>query len=382
MRSEPSKTYDGLFYDGESAKAHEAVVRCSTTVIVVSEGANVLATWSYADLISPDPLSAGRRARLTHVSAPYARLVVEDRGFSECVLDRAPQLSKRAHNLQTLKLVMGCMAVAAVFAGIAFLLLTFAPRTVASVMPDEWRLSLGNQVIKTLVGKRKLCTGPAGLHALEAMRKRISAHEANPGQFQVLVYDLAIVNAFALPGGLIVISGKLIEAASGPEGVAGVLAHEMGHVIERDSETQLVRAMGISLLQQVMLGGGQISDSIGGVAGLLALLTYTREAERRADVHAQRIMQATGVQPDGLIKFFEFVKDKYGSKSDDDDGGSLLNLFSTHPGLDERIGKLKALPKWPSTPVINQTQWTDLKSICSSGTPKEEKKSPDSTTNG
>jgi predicted Zn-dependent protease len=362
MRSEPSETYPGRYYDGESAAAHEIVVRCSTTVLVVSAGSDVLATWSYSELHSPDPLISGRPARLSHSSAPYARLVVEDPGFSECVLDRAPHLSSSAHRRRGLKIVVACMllAVCVVAAGYAFL--TFAPATFAKMIPDAWRHNLGEQVKQLLVNEDKQCTDPKGVAALDAMTKRLSASEDDPGQFKVFVYDLSIVNAFALPGGTIVISRQLVEAASGADGVAGVLAHEMGHVIERDSEAQLIRNLGISFLQQVLFGSGAIGDSVGGVAGLLTLMRYTREAERQADRHAIRIMEAGGVSLTGLISFFEFIKDKYGGKSDDD--GDLLSLFNSHPGVDERIENLKQTEEWPATPVLSDAQWTALTSVC------------------
>lgn len=364
MRSEPSETFQGRFYDGESAAAHEVIVRCSTTVVVVSAGSDVLATWSYGDLLSPDPLIAGKRARLSHTTEPYARLVVEDPAFSQCILDRAPQLSSGAHRMRGLKIVLACMFMAVAVVGGGYLFLTFAPGTLAKMIPDTWRNNLGEQVKQILVRGRNVCTSEEGVAALDAMAKRLAANEKNPDQFKIFVYDLSIVNAFALPGGTIVISRQLIEAASGPDGVAGVLAHEMGHVIERDSEAQLIRNLGISFLQQVLLGGGTIGDSVGGIAGVLTLLRYTREAERRADSHAVRIMEESGVDPSGLVDFFAFMQDKYGSKSKDGEKNEFLTLFNSHPGVDERIEKLKQADKWPATPVISDDQWAALQAIC------------------
>lgn len=369
MRSEPSFTYSGRFYDGESAQAHEVVVRCSTTVIVVSAGADVLATWSYEGLLSPDPLVPGRQSRITHSSAPYARLVVEDGGFPQLIVERAPHLSRGAHRKRGLKLVVGCVAAAAGFVLLSYLFLTYAPRTVASVMPDEWRRGLGEQVLTALVRNRRECTAPEGVEALAQMSARLTRGESKPERIKVVVFDLGMVNAFALPGGLIVISHELIEKASGADGVAGVLAHEIGHVIERDSEAQLVRGLGLTLLQQIILGGGQVSETLGGVAGLVALLTYTRAAERRADTHAQRLLKQAEIGPDGLVRFFEYVKKTYGN----DEGSGLGNLLKSHPGLDERIEKLKDAPSWPATPVLSQKQWAGLRDICSTNSPSAPK---------
>lgn len=366
MRSEPSETFKGRYYDGESAVGHDVTARCSTTVVVISAGSDVLATWSYGDLLSPDPLVSGKRARLSHTTAPYARLVVEEPGFSQCILDRAPQLSSSAHRWRGFKIVLACMLLAVSVIGAGYAFLTFAPSTFAKMIPDGWRYNLGEQVKQVLVHGKDVCTNDAGVAALAAMTARLSEKEEDPDQFKVYVYDLSIVNAFALPGGSIVISRQLIEAANGADGVAGVLAHEMGHVIERDSEAQLIRSLGVSFLQQVLFGGGTVGDSVGGVAGVLTLLRYTREAERRADVHASRIMQQSGVSPAGLISFFEFIQDKYEGKSDDDDTNELQTLFSSHPGAKERIERLKQAEEWPATPALSDAQWAALQGICKS----------------
>lgn len=364
MPSEKGEAYSGQYYDGESAVAHEVIARCSSTVVVVSSGSRIMATWSYEDLLSPDPLRRGKRARLTHASAPYARLVVDQPGFADCILDRAPHLSAKAHNIKGLKLVIGCMLLAAALVGSGYAFLTMAPKSFARMMPDTWRDKLGEEVKSTLVGSRKHCVDENGLAALRSMEQRLSAKEPQPDQFKVFVYDMGFVNAFALPGGIILLSRQLIDAASDPEGVAGVLAHEMGHVIERDSEAQLVRLVGITVLQQILFGGSGIGESIGGLAGTLALFSYSRDAERGADAHANRILRNAEVDRDGLVKFFEYLMDKHGG-SDSDGGRNLTTLFSTHPGLNERIESLTASPAWESVPLLTDNEWKALRSICS-----------------
>lgn len=365
MHSEPGETCTAQYFDGQSAIAHDVVVRCGTIDLKITAGEDVLAIWPYPDLLSPDPLTPRREARLTHASAPYARLVVDDPAFAERILYHAPHLSSKAHRKRAAGVVGVCMLIALAFVAFGYLFLTFAPRTVAGVMPDKWRNNLGAQVEQLLVGNRKVCTAPEGIAALEVMTKRLTDQTPDPGQFKVLVYDLAIINAFALPGGTIVISRKLIESAESAEGVAGVLAHEMGHVTERDSEAQLVRSLGISVLQQVLFGGSSgVGEAIGGVAGLLALVSYTREAEWRADGHARTFLENAAVDPAGLISFFQFVKDKHASASEDDSQGGLGSLFRTHPGLTERIDVLRDAPKWKSRPVLTEQQWSALKSIC------------------
>jgi len=371
MPSDIRTSCRGEFFDGASAVAHDVVVRCTATVVEVTEDGTVLAAWSYSDLLSPDPVISGRPVRVTHATAPYARIVVDDTGFADSLLQRAPHLSSKAHKLNTVRVVGACMLVAIAFVAFGYLFLTFAPRSAARVMPDTWRNNLGSQVQQLLVGKHKVCTAPGGVAALEVMKQRLTAHGVEPGQFKVLVYDIPIINAFALPGGTIVISRKLIESSHGAEGVAGVLAHEMGHVIERDSEAQLVRGLGITVLQQLFAGGSGMGDAVGGLAGLLTLVSYTREAERRADRHANAFLEAAAVDPEGLIKFFELIREKQGGSSQNEKKSELGSLFNTHPGLSERIETLREAPKWETRPVLNEQQWAALKSICSTNKPDD-----------
>lgn len=369
MHSDTGAPCRGQYFDGESALAHDVVVRCTATVLEAARAGEVVVAWTYSDLLAPDPVISGRPARITHASAPYARIVVDEPDFADLILQHAPHLSSRAHGLQTAKIVGICMLIAVAFVAISYLFLTYAPRTVAGVMPDSWRKSLGAQVEQLLVGSHAICTAPDGVAALEAIKERLTTHGSDPTQFKVQVYDMPIINAFALPGGTIVISHKLIVSSEGPEGVTGVLAHEMGHVIERDSEAQLVRSLGISVIQQVLFGGSSgMGDAVGGIAGFLTLVSYTREAERRADRHANAFLEAAAVDPDGLIKFFELIKEKQGGASQNRKKSELGSLFSTHPGLTERIETLRDAPKWESQPVLDEQQWTALKEICSTST--------------
>ena len=118
-------------------------------------------------------------------------------------------------------------------------------------------------------------------------------------------------------------------------------------------------------------GSSRIGGAASSLAGYLTILSYTREAERQADDHAKAILEQSGVDPDGLITFFELIKTKTGEKKADDkktDGAADKNstsMFSTHPGLSERIESLKTAPKWQSTPILTDDEWKALQAICS-----------------
>lgn len=377
MPSDVKLTYPGQFFDGQSAVAHDVTVRFSAATLMISTDAGVMADWSYDDLIAPDPVVATKPVRVTHASSPYARLVVEDAGFAAALLERAQQLSKSAARRGTAKIVGLCVLGAVSVIAALYLFMSFAPQSMARVMPDSWRGNLGVQIEKMLVRSSKQCTGAEGVAALKKIDERLRPATPKGEIFEIGVYALPIVNAFALPGGKIVFSGKLIAEASGPDAVAGVMAHEMGHVIERHSEAQMVRVLGLSMAQELLFAGSsRIGGAASSLAGYLTILSYTREAERQADDHAKAILEQSGVDPEGLITFFELIKTKTGEKKADGkktdekktDGAADKNstsLFSTHPGLSERIESLKNAPKWQSTPILTDDEWKALQAICS-----------------
>lgn len=145
------------------------------------------------------------------------------------------------------------------------------------------------------------------------------------------------VNAYAYPGDKIVLNEGLIRESDDIEMLAGVLAHELGHIEKRHN----LKAIGSSLSY---LAGAALLSSIIGVdgAGFLlhgvqfTTLKYSRDHEREADESAVQILAQAGLSPEGLVRFFQKLKQKEVIGS-----SSTLNLFSTHPMNDERIARLR-----------------------------------------
>ena len=148
-----------------------------------------------------------------------------------------------------------------------------------------------------------------------------------------------------------------------PEQVAGVLAHEVGHVLKRHSEAQLVRATGLPILLSVMTGGG--GDTISTVASVATMLSYTREAEAEADDAGLALLERSAIDPMGLKEFFEIILAEEGKPST---GAwrKISSAIATHPGTEDRIKKSQPLPdNIAARPVMTGDQWQALKKICS-----------------
>jgi predicted Zn-dependent protease len=216
----------------------------------------------------------------------------------------------------------------------------------------------------------KECIDPAGLAALARLTERLSQGASVSEPFKVHVYDWPLMNAFAVPGGQIVLTKGLLDKSQSPDETAGVLAHEMGHGIELHPEAAIIRGFGLGATLEVMLGG----TAGGGLANaglMLAQLGYSRGAEREADKHALELLKVAGIAPKGLGDFFARIMKMEAEDSSKAPGA--LSWLRTHPLPAERARLVREQPDYPSTPALDAQSWQDLKSICN--TTREPEKS-------
>jgi Zn-dependent protease with chaperone function len=139
-------------------------------------------------------------------------------------------------------------------------------------------------------------------------------------------------NAFALPGGVIVVHTGLIAATRRPEELAGVLAHEVQHVELRHSMRGLIKDMGLRGLWAFVTG--DIGSSMAGQAALeLTSLRFSRDDEREADEHGFDALVAAGIDPSGMPAFFSTLAQS--------SGGQVPAFLSTHPASEDRDRHLR-----------------------------------------
>ncbi len=183
------------------------------------------------------------------------------------------------------------------------------------------------------------------------------------------VADDPTINAFAVPGGQVILYRGLINQARSPEEVAGVLAHEFGHVQRYHANQALIRHFGLGIFIEG-LGG-----DIGSLASTGLFLTHTRTAEREADEEAARFLRRSGISSSGLANFFSRMGGYSlagGGKGDEkgsaaNPGREVVDLLSTHPPDRERQRFFaQSARSYASTPVLSPAEWKALQEICSS----------------
>ncbi len=217
-----------------------------------------------------------------------------------------------------------------------FLINSLAP-IAAKVIPAEWEQKIGSLAYEQfLLGKTKN-TSPELLSVISRIVERIDKHDGVDIEYEFCIIDSTQVNAFALPGGFIVLTSELIKRSQRAEEVAGVLAHELTHVLERHSTERLLRQAGIGITVAVVLGDTSSIARLVEVASGLEGLSFSREQEKRADDGAVKILISAGISPSHFISFFEILKNDAGLSSD-----SIPEMLSTHPLTDKRIERLSA----------------------------------------
>ena len=211
-----------------------------------------------------------------------------------------------------------------------------------SRIPVEWEHKLGESAYRDFLSHQEVMKEGPAVTALGEMTQRLTEQiPNNPYKFDVTVVKSDVVNAFALPGGYVVVFTGLMKKAESGEEVAGVLSHELNHVLQRHGLERILKSFGLLTVVAIVLGDQQ------GLVGMmkqlgveLLTLKFGREQETEADLTGLQLLQRAKIDPSGMIRFFERLSEK-------DQG--RMEWLSTHPMSTARADRLKAelaaLPK-------------------------------------
>ena len=207
-------------------------------------------------------------------------------------------------------------------------------------VPVEMEEELGKQAAGQSLGNGRVCAAPAMNQAVVAIMDRltVAVGEDETYTFRFYVIDSPDVNAFALPGGYIFVNSGLIEKADSPEEVAGVLAHEMTHVLERHGLRNVIARAGMWLIVGILFGDATGAGGlIAGGASELLNLSFSRVQEDAADMGGLELLYAAEIDPQGLPDFFEKLMEKEAEL-----GVAIPSFMSSHPETKERIRIIRA----------------------------------------
>ncbi|MEO7502111.1 MAG: M48 family metallopeptidase [Gemmatimonadaceae bacterium] len=157
------------------------------------------------------------------------------------------------------------------------------------------------------------------------------------------IVDSKEVNAFAVPGGFVYVNRGLIERTENMTELAGVLGHEIGHVVRRHTVKQMEKAQGANIgvtLACVLTNvcNSQIAQAGINIAGTAVFAKFSRGDETEADVEAVNNTVRAGISPRGIVTMFEkLIAERKQGRS------AVAGWFATHPGEEDRIVAAQAL---------------------------------------
>ena len=361
----------GVLLDGVTAAGHQVTVEVTEAMsglrlIRVVGGARQDWPLEHLRVVDSDKKHMvltlyhdGEDEQLRHA----ARLTVWDADLIAWVKSRAPDLHQRDVRAGTWQRVAVWVGAAAVALGlILFVFLPLISDRLADGLTREAEVEFGDAVagqVEAMLGSSVAvdltCKSPAGLAALEKLRLRLTEGQGLRYDIKLRVLDHEMVNAFALPGGQVVILRGFLDQAGSAAELAGVLGHEIGHVEARDPTRLAFRAAGSAGILSLIFGDLSGGLVLGLAGNHILSASYTREAEERADDFAFALMGRSGIGTEGLAAFFDRING---------DDGNLPEYLSTHPDSGNRAGRARLADQGASGTALSDADWRALKAIC------------------
>ncbi|GKQ54168.1 M48 family metallopeptidase [Bradyrhizobium sp. Ce-3] len=349
-----------VFFDGASNRRRVVALKLSDALEIRQDGA-LLARWVFADIRRAD--SPSGLLRLSCLTAPsLARLEIRDGALIATLVARCDALEADLPNRRGVAAIVGWSLAAAVSIVLVVLFgVPLAAERLTPLVPDSFERRLGDVAeaqVKVLFDG-KPCSNAAGQAAFTKLVGRLRESAGFDNSVQSSVLATSVPNAFALPGGKVFLFDGLLEKAENPDEIAGVLAHELGHLRHRDSMRELIHNGGTSFLIGLLFGDVTGSGALIFASRSLVTSSYSREAESNADTFAIETMHSLGrpAKPMGELMFRVTGKE----------GGKGLSLVSSHPLTEDRLARMDkadvaSRPNGP--PLLSSAEWQALKGIC------------------
>ncbi len=233
----------------------------------------------------------------------------------------------------------------------------FLSGSIAKVIPVETEAEFGKVFFQQSLSQAKLNSDSTTSAVLKKCAQVVETFSVGrPYKFHIVIVEDSIKNAFALPGGYIVIYRGILELMENQDELFGLLGHESGHVYLQHGFKRIIRSSLIALTIAVLFGdtGGLTAILLENSKTLLNL-AYDRNEETAADTFGFQALQNANAPTNGMITLFEKLDQSYG-------GARVPAFLSTHPDINERIKELKKKsPKTAGKKFLSEEEWKILK---------------------
>ena len=350
-----------VFYDGRSSRRHPVRLAFNDQ-LEISEGEAALASWPFADIRRADG-TAGL-LRVSCVSGPsLARLEIRDAALAAVLISRCPRLNDGVAGRHGVGTIVGWSVAATIsIVAVVWFGLPLAADRLAPLVPEALERRIGDAAERQIgvIFGGKTCSNTSGRAAFSKLMTQISQAAGIDRPVRASVLDTPVPNAFALPGGKVYLFSGLLAKAENPDEIAGVLAHELGHVRHRDNTRNMIYSGGTSFLIGLLFGDITGSSALVFASRSLIAASYSREAEQGADDFSISVMHRLGrpTKPMGELIF----------RITGNQAENTLSILSNHPLTEDRLKHLDDEDRPASgPPLLTAPEWAALKAICNPG---------------
>ncbi len=361
----PSTIINGIYFDGQSAKPQAVVIELfanlirfgNETVFPALEEQEIL-----VDTLEDIDFSSAHKIQLKFGDFPPQSLVIEDPTSVDTFKHYYPQFSEASIYAQVLKgniaKVLGFSVV--LLAGIVFLYMNVIAPVIAvtavNLVPKAAEIKLGEKMSEPLFASLNIDSAKSA--ELNLFFEEVGFESDYPVELFVCEDD--VVNAFAIPGGKIVIYQGILDAFQSWEELAAVLGHELAHVEKRHSLKQMSRNLSTYLVFSIMT-----SDASGVTAVFLENaftlqdMSNSRNMETEADEIGLQYLKDHSINPQGMVDLFKALQAERSDLGENIE--QLTKIMSTHPLTEDRINHAEELIA--SLPEKNYEERPELAAI-------------------
>jgi Zn-dependent protease with chaperone function len=347
-----------VYFDGASSRKHLVSLHFGERLELIEDGA-VIAAWSYDDIRRLD--ASADLLRVHAVAAPpLARLEIRDAQTQQALLSRCHALGARGEaGRSALRIVFWSLAAICSIVVVALFGVPLAADRLAPLVPGFVEQRLGeatDRQVRLMFGD-KVCTGAAGEAAFATLIDKLRRAGGIDTPLAAHVLASNVPNAFALPGGHVYLLNGLLQKAQNVDEVAGVLAHELGHVHNRDSLRKLIQNGGTSFVIGLLFGDVFGASAVIFASRSLIDASYSREAEARADAFAIDVMHKLGRPAKPLGDLLLRVTGAQANR--------IPTILASHPLTENRMAAIAKADRLASGPdILGFGDWRALKDIC------------------
>ena len=355
-------SWNGFYYDGQTADRLEVTVSIAGGGLAIQKPDGSTTVWPVGEIRQTQGSFSSEQLRIERGSDPVEVLFVTQAGLPAAIRQAFPHTRTSVKGSRSTAVLLSWTAgivaatIAAYMWGAPLFAGWLAPR-----VPPSWEVSLGQRVEMQMAPSSRQCGDSASLEALRTVLGRLTRASGNTEYaFRMVVLRDSSVNAFAAPGGFIAVHSGLVQAATTPEQFAGVLAHEIQHVLQRHSTRAIIRETPLRLAISAVAGGGAF-ETAASVAGSLGALRYRRADESEADREGVRLLEAARIDPNGAVEIMRTLQAK------GMDAPRFVTYLSSHPHTTQRVADLESLVRASTvrpTPLMESGAWERVRRLC------------------